>query len=265
MTDISEELETRLVRLEAYRNLIQEYNSGHPKRPRRVGSLSGDQLGVLRSAINKETHWVRQQVIEAGCLQTVTIGPPPIVGGLIAKNVDPFGTMFNPPYGQNLFPLIIDMIDRTVGVLMNPPPAARKSPEILTEIRKNFAFVAMSIDDSRPELADVLDAIKEAANRCGIQAERIDEDRSNDRITDRILESIRVAEHVIVDLTDERPNVFYEAGYAHGFGKIPIYIAKAGTTIHFDLKDYPVIFFKNYKQLKDDLEARLHAIIKNNK
>ncbi len=77
-----------------------------------------------------------------------------------------------------------------------------------------------------------------------MQAERIDEEQSNERITDRILESIRAAEHVIVDLTGERPNVFFEAGYAHGLGKLPIYIAKVGTTIHFDLKDYPIIFFK---------------------
>jgi hypothetical protein len=102
-----------------------------------------------------------------------------------------------------------------------------------------------------------LDAIKEAARRCGIHAERIDEPQSNDRITDRILESIRKAEYVIVDLTKSKPNVFYEAGYAHGIGKIPIYVARHGTPIEFDLGDYPVIIFKNMTQLKDLLEKRL--------
>jgi len=119
--------------------------------------------------------------------------------------------------------------------------------------------VAMQIDSSRPELDDVLDAIKEAANRCGILAERVDEEQSNERITDRILAAITTAQHVIVDLTGERPNVFYEAGFAHGLRKIPIYIAKMGTNLHFDLKDYPVIFFSSLKRLKDDLEARLRA------
>ncbi|HIP19479.1 MAG TPA: hypothetical protein EYG78_09125, partial [Sulfurovum sp.] len=95
------------------------------------------------------------------------------------------------------------------------------------------------------------------ASRCGIEAERVDEVHSNERITDRMLESIRKAEFVIVDLTHSRPNVFYEAGYVHGIGKIPIYLAKEGTKLEFDLKDYPVIFFKNMKQLKDNLENDL--------
>jgi len=80
----------------------------------------------------------------------------------------------------------------------------------------------------------------------------VDELQSNERITDRILESIRKAEFVIVDLTYSRPNVFYEAGYAQGIGKTPVYIAKEGTQLEFDLKDYPVIFFKNMKQLNSN-------------
>jgi len=83
---------------------------------------------------------------------------------------------------------------------------------------------------------------------------------SNDRITDRILESITKAEFVIVDLTNERPNVFFEAGFAHGMGKIPIYVARAGTRVHFDLKDYPIIFFRNMKELKEGLTRRLSGL-----
>jgi hypothetical protein len=66
---------------------------------------------------------------------------------------------------------------------------------------------------------------------------------------------------VIVDLTNERPNVFFEAGYAHGLGKIPIYVARDGTSIHFDVKDYPVIFFKNMKELREGVSRRISAII----
>lgn len=80
-------------------------------------------------------------------------------------------------------------------------------------------------------------------------AERVDEVKSNDRITDRIIKSISKAEYVIVDLTKERPNVFFEAGFAHGLGKVPIYIARHGTPIHFDIKDYPIIVFRNMKEL----------------
>ena len=65
---------------------------------------------------------------------------------------------------------------------------------------------------------------------------------------------------MIVDLTKERPNVFFEAGYAHGIGKTPIYIAKEGTTVHFDVKDYPIITFKNMTKLKEELVKRFDAL-----
>jgi hypothetical protein len=124
----------------------------------------------------------------------------------------------------------------------------------------SYAFIAMPMDPENHELIDVLDAIKEAAKKCGIYAERIDEPQSNERLTDRILESISRAGYIIVDLTQSRPNVFFEAGYAHGLGKIPIYIAKHGSKLEFDLKDYPVLFFKNLRELKDSIEKRLKGL-----
>lgn len=217
----------------------------------------------LRTVINQNKHWVRQQVIETGCFFTITISPPPAVGGLVLKNVDPFAMIFDRPYLTSMIPPVLDMIDQTIGILLDPPqkPIEKTTePSIDVNIVENYAFVAMPMDPNDPELEDVLDAIKEAAQRCGVQAERIDEPETTDRITDRILESIQRAEYVIVDLTYSKPNVYYEAGYAHGIGKIPIYIAKEGTKLEFDLKDYPVIFFKNMKQLKDSLERRIRGL-----
>ena len=86
----------------------------------------------------------------------------------------------------------------------------------------------MPMDKENHQLVDVLEAIKAGAKECGVTAERIDEDERNERITDRMLNAINKAEFVIVDLTNERPNVFFEAGYAHGLGKIPIYVARDG-------------------------------------
>lgn len=111
-----------------------------------------------------------------------------------------------------------------------------------------------------PTLEDVLDAIKEGANRCGLQAERVDEAVSNEPITQRMLLSIETAEYVIADLTTASTNVFYEAGYAHGLGKIPIYVARVGATIPFDIKDYPVIYYPNMRELKSSLAERLQAV-----
>jgi hypothetical protein len=129
-----------------------------------------------------------------------------------------------------------------------------------TPIDKGKAFVAMAIDATNPSLEDVLDTIRAACEECGIRAKRIDEDQSNDRITDRIVENVRTAEFVIVDLTLARPNVFFEAGFAHGLGKTPIYIARHDTKPEFDIKDYPIIFFRNMRELRTGLVARLKAL-----
>ena len=138
--------------------------------------------------------------------------------------------------------------------------SAAKAIQQTLDHQAGSAFIAMPIDSDDDQLVDVLEAIKTAAADCGITAERVDEVESNQRITDRILESIYQAEFVIVDLTNERPNVFFEAGFAHGLGKVPIYVARAGTTIHFDIKDYPIITFRNMKQLKEGITKRLIAL-----
>ncbi|WDN90877.1 hypothetical protein BuS5_03848 [Desulfosarcina sp. BuS5] len=151
------------------------------------------------------------------------------------------------------------------ALVMLDSPLLEPQTNILPSIKQlsvdsSYAFIAMPIDPDDHQLIDVLDAIKEAAKKCDIHAERIDEPQSNERITDRILESISRAGYIIVDLTHSRPNVFFEAGYAHGLGKIPIYIARQGSKLEFDLKDYPVLFFKNLRELKDSLEKRLKGL-----
>jgi hypothetical protein len=171
--------------------------------------------------------------------------------------------LFNPPYGRELSGFVIDMVDRAIGVLRAGPAAAtaeEQAPRVEIDVQEGYAFIAMPMDPDDTGLVDVLDAIKEAARRCGLNAERVDEPQSNERITDRILESIRKAEYVIADLTGSKPNVFFEAGYAHGIGKVPIYVARQGTQLEFDLKDYPVIFFRGMKELKDALEKRLRGL-----
>jgi hypothetical protein len=209
---------------------------------------------ALREWLNRNVASVRKEVIEANCFHTltitpppITITPPPITGGLIFKNIDPFNYMFDPPYGTSVVPNICDMIEKTIGLLRNPVEAAQTGASPNEGIEFGTAFIAMPIDENDHQLIDVLEAIKESASKCGITADRVDEVESNDRITDRILESIRKAEFVIVDLTNERPNVFFEAGFAHGIEKIPIYLARHGTKIHFDLKDYPIIQFRSMR------------------
>ena len=179
-----------IARLEEFKENLLEWDS----------CVDRDRRTVLRTHLNQNKHAVRQIVIEAGCFVTVTISPPPIIGGLVMRNIDMFEHMFDTIYNQSLVTRIVDMLDQAVGVLRSPRrEVITPSLTIETEVREGYAFVAMPMDPGMPELVDVLDSIKESCARCGIQAERIDDAQSNDRITDRILEAIRRAAYVIVD------------------------------------------------------------------
>lgn len=126
------------------------------------------------------------------------------------------------------------------------------------EIRPGLAFVAMPMNEkAHPELVDVMAGIRECCKQHGFEAERVDDDPDNQRVSHRIVKLIQTSEIVIADLTHRRPSVFWEAGYADAIGKSPFYVAKEGTPLDFDVQDYPVDFFANVAELKAKLGKRL--------
>lgn len=217
----------------------------------------------LRREINEAKGRV-QQLLSRLHVPTVFVQyPAPAVGGLILRfNLFDLITE-NRAYDAISVDTFLDKIDEAIGKL-KAAPTPLEQPHLARqlEVTQGFVFIAMPMNPADPALDDVHDAVKEVALELGLTAERVDDPETNDRITDRILGSVEKAQFVVVDLSLSRPNVYYEAGYAHALGKIPIYIAREGTTIEFDLKDYPVIFFANIRELKAGLRRRLAALKK---
>ena len=121
-------------------------------------------------------------------------------------------------------------------------------------------FVLMSFNRS---LNRVYHAMKTAGRLAGIKdlrVERIDAKRGDYKITSEILRSIRAASLLVCDLTEERPNVYYELGYSRGIKKKVIHCAQKGTELHFDVKDFKTIFYEDPLDLQEQLEAefRIH-------
>lgn len=87
----------------------------------------------LRSWINQNLRKVKQVVAEARCNIALTISPPPAVGGMIMRGVDPFDTIFNPPYLRSLVPVISDVIDQTIGVIERGEMQKSRATEPLAE------------------------------------------------------------------------------------------------------------------------------------
>lgn len=145
--------------------------------------------------------------------------------------------------------------------IFSSKPAPEPSPKSVENIRHGTAFVIMAIDPEKPELVDVLHAIKESCKKFGIEARRVDEIEHQDKITNIILDEIRSCEFLIADLSHERPNVYYEIGYAHALNKKPILYRRKGTKIHFDLSLHNVPEYQNTTELKQALTKRFAAIL----
>lgn len=138
-----------------------------------------------------------------------------------------------------------------------PDGLTAKNPNLSQSYLPNSAFIMMPIDNNNPENQDVHEAYKECFSKFGIKAVRADEIEHEDVITKRIIEKIQTSEFLVGDLTDERPSVYYEIGYAHSLGRRVILYRKAGTSIHFDLAAYNCPEYKNITELKLILMKRL--------
>lgn len=116
----------------------------------------------------------------------------------------------------------------------------------------------------RPDLKDAYATFCRVteAEDMGFKCRRVTEKNACDRILPEVLDRIERSAFVIVDLTDLRPNVFYELGYADGLGKRVIVTAKKGTELPFDVKDIPTIFWESYEDLAVDLRSRIIEVVK---
>jgi hypothetical protein len=121
------------------------------------------------------------------------------------------------------------------------------------DVNPHLVFVIAAF---RPDMEPIFEGIREAGAAHGLDVKRVKDLQGDYRITDQIIQMIKAARFVVVDLSHERPNVYFELGYARGLGKTVITIAREGTTVHFDVKDWTYISYVDSRVLERDLKKR---------
>lgn len=120
-------------------------------------------------------------------------------------------------------------------------------------------FVIMKFGDNELDSA-YEGVIKPVIEEFGLRVVRIDEIQDSGKITDQMLEYIASSKYVFADLTGERPNCYYECGFAHALGKELIFTIKSNQNIHFDLATYRFITWNTEADLRRKLRARLNSL-----
>ena len=116
-------------------------------------------------------------------------------------------------------------------------------------------FVIMPFSDDMAEV--YWKAIQPACDKAGFSALRVDQLEGVYNINQKIIEHIFTSHVIIADLTDWRPNVFYEMGVAHAIDNKTIMIIQKKDKVPFDVHSYRCI---EYEQTEAGLTKLLNSL-----
>jgi hypothetical protein len=123
---------------------------------------------------------------------------------------------------------------------------------------KQHVFVAMPFSEQFEDVYEL--GIYPALRECGYICERLDRSAFTGDILERMKDRIRTARFVLADLSDARPNVYLEIGYAWGQGVPVLFIAREGEKVHFDVSTHRCLFYASIRQLKRELEIAVRGL-----
>lgn len=122
--------------------------------------------------------------------------------------------------------------------------------------------VMMPFDQKYKSTADT---IRKVCENSGYKAERVDDHSNPGDIVVEIKQLIRTSPYVIADLSDLKPNVCYEVGYAHALRKPTIIITSTpSATLPFDIAHMRYISYENngegHVKLQHELSAAVESL-----
>jgi hypothetical protein len=104
------------------------------------------------------------------------------------------------------------------------------------------------------------DVIRPVAREFGYEVLRSDEVEDSEDITAQTLQALARSELILCELTDERPNCYYETGFAYALGRELILVIRRGEKKHFDIAPHRFIEWSSGDELAAGLRRRFEAI-----
>jgi nucleoside 2-deoxyribosyltransferase len=107
------------------------------------------------------------------------------------------------------------------------------------------------------------DGFAPAILAAGYEPLRIDKKEHANKIDDEIIAEIRRSAFVVADFTGHRGGVYFEAGFAVGLGLPVIWTCRKDNIeqLHFDIRQYNCIDWRDANDLKERLRLRIEALL----
>ena len=138
------------------------------------------------------------------------------------------------------------------------PPLEPGDAVSVAQAHKTRVFVAMPYSDEFENVYEF--GIYPAIRNCGFICEKVNETHFTGDVLARIREGIESATLVVADVTEGRPNVYLEVGYAWGKGVPVIFVARKGEKLPFDVSTHRCIFYGKFSVFADELEKLIKGI-----
>ncbi|HWG75494.1 MAG TPA: hypothetical protein VN660_01735 [Steroidobacteraceae bacterium] len=126
----------------------------------------------------------------------------------------------------------------------------------------NVGFVAMAFREDM--LALYREAFAPAIVKAGFEPHLANDPPHNDQIDARIVTELKRCRFLVADVTGANTGVYFEAGYALGFGRPVIWTCREGSArsdMHFDTRQYNHILWRDAAHLAEELYYRIEATI----
>lgn len=130
------------------------------------------------------------------------------------------------------------------------------------QYRPDQVFALMRMGD--PGSGEIYRVIQRVCQENGLSVSRADENVGSEIILRAIVKNLLEAEFLIFDLSHQRPNVYFELGYAFGVGNRAgnvLLIAQENTPIHFDIGLLRIHRYRSLDHLYELLSDRMKSMI----